>query len=525
MIRTPLESGTVITMANDGEYIVNRLLAEGGFSLLYEAGTVGGTVPVVIKEYFPAEGAYRNDDGIVTALSGYEDVFERNKRQFAIEGVTGGIVAGVSFQTISFIECDHGYAVMKKVSDDMCSLADLRGEWDKQTPLPISGTNDDRDPVFGDLTIVDYALRIVDSLLSVIDVVHKQGYLHLDISSHNVIWAGSNRLTGRNCVAFLADFGCAVPINDGVYKPEYRMSYSPGFAAPELQRGDEGLSFSTDVYSVGMILFYMCVGNVALEICRNRRRQIQRETAYLSVPPVILAELRTIIEKATTTVNDRYQSAIEMQQQIQKLMRLIPQHPINLDNTKSFNLYSLKSMIEGNLDSQYGWADELRNRRGVISTEHLNIVYEGISRKRFRTDEEFLRFMLPEEIYGYLNKRLNESPDRGLMLKNIMTGRIDSAWKSEICEILSDYGSRRLLQICRTVLTNEDVFFADAKTLFLLLGDEGRYLRDCYQHCDVVRYPYIGLALFVVFALFGETTFKNYIQSARDAKGVFKPLT
>ena len=133
--------------------------------------------------------------------------------------------------------------------------------------------------------------------------------------------------------------------------------------------------------------------------------------------------------------------------------------------------------------------------------------------------------MLPEEIYGYLNKRLNESPDRGLMLKNIMTGRIDSAWKSEICEILSDYGSRRLLQICRTVLTNEDVFFADAKTLFLLLGDEGRYLRDCYQHCDVVRYPYIGLALFVVFALFGETTFKNYIQSARDAKGVFKPLT
>ena len=40
MVRTPLESGTVITMANGGEYIVNRLLAEGGFSLLYEAGTV-----------------------------------------------------------------------------------------------------------------------------------------------------------------------------------------------------------------------------------------------------------------------------------------------------------------------------------------------------------------------------------------------------------------------------------------------------------------------------------------------------
>ena len=202
-------------------------------------------------------------------------------------------------------------------------------------------------------------------------------------------------------------------------------------------------------------------------------------------------------------------------------MRLIPQHPINPDNTKSFTLYSLKSMIEGNLDSQYGWADELRNRRGVTSTEYLNIVYEGISRKRFRTDEEFLRFMLPEEIYGYLNKKLNESPDRGLMVKNIMTGRFDSVWKSEICSILSNYGSRRLLQICRTVLNNEELFFIDAKLLFRLLEKEGDYLRDCYQHCDVNRYPYVGLALFEVFALLGPKDFKTFIPSARDTNAMF----
>lgn len=521
MGRTPLKPGTIIKMANGSEYIINRLIAEGGFSLIYEAATKGATVPVVIKEYFPVEGAFRNDDGIVSVLCGYEDVFERNKRQFDIEGVIGGKVAGVSFQTISFIECDHGYAVMKKESDDMCSLEDLRGEWDKHVPLPVSGMIEDCDPVFGDLTIVDYSLRIVDSLLSVIDSVHTKGYLHLDISSRNVIWAGSNRLTGRNCVAFLADFGCAVPINNGIYKPEYRMSYSPGFAAPELQRGDDNLSFATDVYSVGMILFFMCVGDVALEVCRNRRRQIEREISYLSVPPVILDKLKAIIEKATTSVGDRYQSAIEMQKNIQELMRLIPRHPINFDDTKSFTLCSLKSMIEGNLDSQYGWADELRDRRGTISNESLNIVYEGISRRRFRNDEEFLRFMFPEEIYGYLNKKLNESPDRGLMVKKIMTGRFDSAWKSEICEILTAYGSRRLIQICRTVLNNDELFFINAKLLFQLLDEEGAYLRDCYQHSDVNRYPYVGLALFVVFALLGPKDFKTFIPSARDTNTIF----
>ena len=525
MGRTPLKPGTVIKMANGGKYIVYRLIAEGGFSLLYEAKMDGGTIPVVIKEYFPAEGAFRNTDGTVSALSGNEGIFERNKRQFAIEGIAGGKVAGASFQTISFIECECGYAVMKKVSDDMCSLADLRESWNKHMPLPISGKKEDGDPVFGDLTTVGYALRIVDSLLTVINSVHNEGYLHLDISSRNVLWAGSNNLTGRNCVAFLADFGCAVPLKGGICKPEYRMPYSPGFAAPELQRGDESLSFATDIYSVGMILFYMCVGNVALEICRNRRRQIQRETAYLSIPQIILDGLRVIVEKATSTADNRYQSAIEMQQCIQELIRLIPQHPINPDNSKSFTLYSLKAMLEGNIDSQYGWADELRNRRGVSSNDKLNIVHEGLTKKRFRDDEDFLSFMLPEEVYGYLNKKMNVCLDRKGMMTNIMTGKYDSVWKADISTILSDYGTRRLLQICRTVLNNETVFFIDAKLLFQLLDDDGIHLRNCYQYCDVARYPYIGLALFVIFALLGESAFKQFLQSARDAKNVFAPLT
>ena len=81
MNRTPLPENYPLYMENGGEYIIKRKIAEGGFSLVYEAETPGGTAPVVIKEYFPAEGAFRNTQNKVLPLVGYEDSFLRNLNQ------------------------------------------------------------------------------------------------------------------------------------------------------------------------------------------------------------------------------------------------------------------------------------------------------------------------------------------------------------------------------------------------------------------------------------------------------------
>lgn len=116
MHRTPLPENHCIRMENGGEYIIRRKIAEGGFSLVYEAETLGGTAPVVIKEYFPAEGAFRNNQNKVCPLVGYEERFLRNLEQFNNEGVTGGLVAQYSFQTVSFLSCGNGYALMQEES-------------------------------------------------------------------------------------------------------------------------------------------------------------------------------------------------------------------------------------------------------------------------------------------------------------------------------------------------------------------------------------------------------------------------
>ena len=524
MNRQPLSEGHVITMANGGTYTIKHLIGEGGFSLIYAADTLGGTSSVVIKEFFPSEGACRNQDGIVVPIDGDEESFNRNLSRFENEGAIGGKVSEISFQTIPFLKSSKGYAVMKRESDDMRSLSDLvENIWAKHEPIPVTGNTEDRDPVFTDLVRIRYSLRIIESVLAALESVHRNGYLHLDISSRNVIWAGRDIATGENCEAFLADFGCSVEMNSGEYQPKYQLSYSPGFAAPEIQRNNGHLTPATDLYSVGILLFYLCVGESALEITRNRKRQVQRETAYLSLPKRILAELCRILLKSTNEMPDRYQTVNSMLKDVRALRNSIPLHPLNPDNNDAFSLYSLKAMLMGCEDTHYSWADELRDRRGSDSGEFPSSVYTGISWKEFQNDDHFLQWVLPEEIYDYLKDKIDGQPDRELALKGILSCNYDSSWKKDICRRIQKYGTRRLLESSRSLLSDERAFFSNQRVLFQLLDKDGERLRECYYNCnsDIRKAPYVGLAMFTMFALLGSDGFKILLPSPTKAGELF----
>lgn len=270
----------------------------------------------------------------------------------------------------------------------------------------------------------------------------------------------------ENCEAFLADFGCSVRMDSGEYHPEYQLSYSPGFAAPEVQRGCNCLTPATDLYSVGILLFYLCVGENALEITRNRKRQIQRESAYLSIPKRILRDLQRIIINATGTMPDRYQTVSSMLKDVRTLRNIIPVHPLNPDNTKAFTLYSLKSMLIGSEDSHYSWADELQDRMGVDPTVLPDSIYSGLSWKTLDDDYCFLRSVLPEEIYAILMDRIAKQPNRENALKGILSCNYDFAWKREICRRVQKYGTRRLLETSRSLLNDEKTFFVSQRLLF-----------------------------------------------------------
>ena len=226
MQRIPLRRGT--SVAIDGKsYVIGDVIGEGGFSYIYATEPGSGT-DVVIKEYYPASGALRDErTQRVLPAPGQETVFQQNLAQFAREGYAGVTAARESFQTVAFLAQEGGYAVLPRWSRDMCAVSALVRRWKEEPPAPYSGREEDRDPCFPDLPRVQYALRVTESVLAALGAVHAGGLLHLDISGGNVVWAGQEPRTGRGCAAFLTDFGSAAEVSGGVRAAGRARSDSP----------------------------------------------------------------------------------------------------------------------------------------------------------------------------------------------------------------------------------------------------------------------------------------------------------
>lgn len=529
--RTPLKTGSVVKMPNQGKYIICEQISEGGLSLVYSAKTKNNGYPVIIKEFFPSDHARRadktvkNSDGTIAVKKGqvYPDIghaeqFKRCLEAFEQEGRLGSSAHQSNFQIISFADCGFGYAIMPRWSGDSCSFRDLVNGW-RISPPELN----DPDPVFTDYGRIHFALSATSSLLSSLSSLHEQDMLHLDISSNNVVWAGKSRIKPENGVAFLTDFGCSVLMTDGIYPAEYVLSYSKEYAAPEFTLKDGQLTQATDIYSVGRLLTFLCFGQRAF----YKHSDLKVLTGRLHIPERFRAQLLDVVQQATDSeMSKRYQSAAEMQKAVNILLAAIPLHPINPDHSADFSLYSLKSMLEGSLDTRYSWAHELCDRRKLTLPipEQILQPIAGIPGGHFQNDEAFLRAILPEKVFGYLWGKITMEADKQFYLKAIMCGNCPKAWKDGIIRLLNEYGARRILIICRTLLKDEGTFDYDQRLLFDILGADCELLRDCFYRCNAPRYRYIGLVLIVIFALLGPDGFQQYIPSPGEVNNIIRAL-
>ncbi len=510
-IRIPLKAGSIIRMPNQGKYIIEEKIGEGGLSLVYSAKTMTNGYPVMIKEFFPygyaqrAVRPVRAADGTVLvrkdrvyAEAGSEERFQRCLKAFEQEGQLGSAARLTNFQVISFADCGDGYAVLPGWSSDTCSVEDLVSGWLESPPTAI-------DPVFSDLARVRFALIIISSLLTALSSLHEQlRLLHLDISPNNIVWAGQNRTSPQNGAAFLTDFGCSVLLAEGSSFPsEYVLSCSRDYAAPEYRGGK--LDYTTDIYAVGRLLAFLCRGHRVFEPYTTPEAEIQQ----LKIPDRHRQTLSAILQKATAVqMTARYPSARAMQEAVQALLDAMPLHPINENNTDAFTLYSLKFLMEGSRATHYGWANELCDRRGVSIDipEFACCPIASIPNGRFSDDRCFLQTILPEEIFDYLQKRISGSPDPRQTLGQIMTGNYPDLWKIDLSSMFMNYGLNRLFVICRSLLTSEAAFDIDIDLLFHLPGDDIDYFQRCFLECtggDRSK----GLALLVLFALLGKGEF------------------
>lgn len=285
-------------------YIIERVIGEGGFGITYACIHEHTNERVAIKEYFPSNIAYRlteNDAQTIIPFDGQQELFERERRHFLTEasillefqhlkhivGITDIFEEnGTIYLVMEFVD---GITLKKYIQDN--------------EPMPFDELSSLITPVMRDLI-----------------QVHKQGLLHRDISPDNLILGTDNQL-------HLIDFGSADFESDGNAEMKTVILKS-GFAPPEQYLSNGKLGPWTDVYGLCATIYFALTGFAPTESIGRLQKD---ELPSLSDHAQIRSWQATVIEKGLILQADkRYQTTDALYQAM-----IIP--PIEVSSQRMHN--------------------------------------------------------------------------------------------------------------------------------------------------------------------------------------------
>jgi len=255
-----------------GRYELLEVIGEGGMSTVYKARDRVLDRIVAVKIL---RSEFASDKGFV--------------EKFKSEALA---VASFSHPNIVNIydvgqENDVHYIVMEFV--DGKTLKEIIRE---QAPLPV-----------------EQAVNIAVGVCDGVHHAHEKGIIHRDIKPHNIL------ITEQGMVK-VADFGIARAISNSTITYGKNIVGSVHYFSPEQARG-EGINRTTDIYSIGCVLFEMLTGKVPFNadspITVALRHIHDEPPSPRSINPDIPEDLEAIIFKAMAKdPGKRFQSALEM---------------------------------------------------------------------------------------------------------------------------------------------------------------------------------------------------------------------
>jgi serine/threonine-protein kinase len=276
---------TLINTLFDGRYRILRKLGAGGMANVYlaEDEELGRRVAIKILN-----DRYANDELFI----------ERFRRE-------AKSAAGLSHPNIVSIydrgQAEGTYYIAMEVIEGR-SLKELiltRG------PLPIAHA-------------IAYTLEILDALR----FAHRHGIIHRDVKPHNIL-IGGERLK-------VTDFGIARAGASQMTEAGSIMGTAQ-YLSPEQARGAP-VTASSDLYSVGIVLYEMLTGKVpfsgdsAIEIAMKHLNELPKPPS--KVRPEIPAELDHVVLRALAKApEDRYQSAEEFADDLHRVEAGLPLAP------------------------------------------------------------------------------------------------------------------------------------------------------------------------------------------------------
>lgn len=204
------------------------------------------------------------------------------------------------------------------------------GEWDGHLYLvmPYMPSGSLRERLAAGALTWQASLHIIEQIASALDTAHHHNVIHRDVKPHNI-------LLGADGSVCLADFGVA-RLLDTSHQEEATITLigTPEFMAPEqTMKGD--VTPATDIYQLGVTLFYMLTGQRPYEgqpfsvIAQHITQTVPSAEAMNDSLPVGTDD---IIRKAMAKdPRQRYQTAGEMVMAMQTL-------PVNATRTSLFAL-------------------------------------------------------------------------------------------------------------------------------------------------------------------------------------------
>jgi serine/threonine protein kinase len=270
------------------QYVVGRVLGQGGFGITYLALDLQESRKVALKEYFPQAVASRapEQSRVISVSDRVRQDFDYGLHRFMEEGRLLSLFRGhpcIVAVLESFQANGTGYLVMEYL--DGLTLRDYLASKGQQLPW-------------------DLALRIMNHVLDGLKEVHSRGLLHRDVSPDNIY------LTRARTVK-LIDFGAA-RFAAGERSQNLSIILKPGFAPEEQyrQRGQQGPW--TDIYAAAATLYRAITGTTPPD-------SLDRKSADTLVPPSALGITvpptgeRALMKGLSVHARDRFASTQDFQ--------------------------------------------------------------------------------------------------------------------------------------------------------------------------------------------------------------------
>jgi len=243
--RQPLPTNTILGNGSD-QYRIDTVLGPGGFGVTYLARDLRFDRDVAIKEYFPAEFAYREGSTTIRSSTRGSDqnFFEQGKRHFLDEA-----------RTLAKFRHEHIVRVLNLF--EQFNTAYMVLEFEEGESLRNWLRSLDRRPTQFELD------GILEPLLSALDVVHAKGMFHRDIAPDNVIIRPSGK-------PVLIDFGAA---RHFVREHSHTIGaiVKHGFSPPEQYTLDTKLQGAwSDIYALSATIYSALIGRLPEEASRRQ---------------------------------------------------------------------------------------------------------------------------------------------------------------------------------------------------------------------------------------------------------------